>query len=150
MMPNQDGLEWVPKTFGLEPQWTRTPDINVTSRIIRKELDHNFEMPIKITFHAQGAFNKLYKVSVAGSDYLMRVSLPVDPYYKTESEVATLRFMLEQKVPVPRIVAYSSDNQNELGFEWILMELVLGVTLSKKWRKISWSAKIDIVKRLSE
>jgi hypothetical protein len=148
-MPDQEGLEWVQTTFTLEPRWTKDPDIDTISRISRKHLGHDEHVSIDVAFHAQGAFNKLYKVSVAGSDCLMRVSLPVDPHHKTESEVATIDFVRKETgIPVSYIIAFDSCNQNELGFEWILMEMMTGVTLGKLWRKISWESKEEIVKQL--
>jgi len=148
-MPDQEGLEWVQTTFSLEPRWTKDPDIDTISRISRKYLGHDEHVPIDIAFYAQGAFNKLYKVSVAGSDCLMRVSLPVDPHHKTESEVATIDFVRKETgIPVSYIIAFDSCNQNELGFEWILMEMMAGVTLRKLWRKMSWESKENIVKQL--
>jgi aminoglycoside phosphotransferase len=67
----------------------------------------------------------------------MRVSLPVDPRYKTESEVATTEFVRQKtSLPVPRIIAFDS-HENELGFEWILMDMMPGLTLRKRWRKMS-------------
>lgn len=148
-MPNQDGLKWTTATFGLEPHWTKELDINTISRIARKYLGHDEEVPIDVTFHAKGAFNKLYKVSTLGSNCLMRVSLPVNPHHKTESEVATIGFVRnETDLPVPRIIAFDSDNQNKLGFEWILMELMPGVPLKKRWRRMSWESKEEIIRRL--
>ncbi|KAF1940271.1 kinase-like protein [Clathrospora elynae] len=149
-MPNQDGLEWVSTTFGLEPRWTKDPDIDIISCIARRHLEHNEEVPIEVSFHAQGAFNKLFRIAAGGPDYLLRVSLPVDPRLKTESEVATINFIRkETDMPVARIVAFDSDNQNELGFEWILMEMMPGTTLRNMWRKISWYAKETLVRQLA-
>ena len=148
-MVNQDGLEWVQETFGLEPHWTEDPDITILTQIAHKHLSVPEDGSLQISFFAQGAFNKLYKVSVPSSDYLMRVSLPVDPHHKTESEVATIEFVRkETEMPVPRIIAYDSDSGNELGFEWMLMEMMPGVPLRKRWRKMSWEAKEEIVRRL--
>jgi hypothetical protein len=39
--------------------------------------------------------------------------------------------------------------RNELGFEWSLMELMPGVPLGKRWRKMSWVAKETIVRQLA-
>jgi Ser/Thr protein kinase RdoA (MazF antagonist) len=150
-MTDQDGLEWVTTTFGLEPRWTDEPDIEIISQIARKHLSHDEEVHIDVTFHAQGAFNKLYKVKAAESECLMRVSLPVHPHSKTESEVATINFVRnETAMPVPRILAFDSDNKNDLGFEWILMEMMPGSTLRRRWRKMSWDAKTAIVRQLAE
>jgi thiamine kinase-like enzyme len=148
-MPNQDGFEWVEKTFGLEPSWTKEPDFKIIASIARAHLGCDEEALPHVSFYAQGAFNKLYKVSTVDTTCLMRVSLPVDPRYKTESEVATIEFVRQKtSLPVPRIIAFDSRNENELGFEWILMEMMPGVTLRKRWRKMSWDAKENIVKCL--
>lgn len=149
-MPDQDGLEWTSTTFGLEPRWTREPDTNVITRIARKHLGHDDDVSIEVAFHAQGAFNKLYKINAAGSMCLLRTSLPVCPKFKTESEVATINFVRKHtNTLVPRIIASeSSRDQNELGFEWILMEMMPGVTLRQKWRTMSWDAKETIVQDL--
>ncbi|KAF3006915.1 hypothetical protein E8E13_011212 [Curvularia kusanoi] len=150
-MPNQDGLEWVNKTFGLEPRWTKEPDVNIMAFIAHTHLGCDEEALPDVAFYAQGAFNKLYKVSTADTTCLMRVSLPVAPHYKTESEVATIEFVRQRtSLPIPHSIAFDSDNENELGFEWILMEMMPGVPLRKRWRKMSWDAKENIVKCLAE
>ncbi|KAK8076918.1 hypothetical protein PG996_003088 [Apiospora saccharicola] len=148
-MLNQDGLEWVSTTFGPEPRWTREPDMDVITRLARKHLALDEGMSIGISFYAQGAFNKLYKISTTAGDYVFRVSLPVYPHLKTESEVATTNFVCRKTdCPVPSIIAYDAENQNELGFEWILMEMMPGSPLRKRWRTMSWNAKKTIVRQL--
>lgn len=148
-MPNQDGLEWVEGTFGLEPHWTKEPNTDIISQVVRKHLNLNLDVPINVTFHSKGAFTKLYNISTPSSSYLFRVSLPVEPHHRTESAVSTIAFAREKtSLPSPHIVAFSSDNSNELGFEWMLMDNVPGTTLHKAWRKMSWDAKEAIVKQL--
>lgn len=66
----------------------------------------------------------------------MRVSLPVDPYYKVMSEVATVRWIRHFiSILVPDIVAFDLSTDNEIGFEWILISLMSGVPLYSLWRK---------------
>jgi hypothetical protein len=151
-MVNQDGLEWVADNlFGLKPRWTREPDIDIISRIARKHLGCDEEASCEINFHAQGRFNKLYRVSIPGTEYMLRVSLPVYSHHKTESEVATIEHVRrETDMPVPQIIAFDSDNSNELGFEWILMEMMPGTTLRMRWRKMTWAAKEEIVKECAK
>ncbi|KAF2851945.1 hypothetical protein T440DRAFT_488562 [Plenodomus tracheiphilus IPT5] len=149
-MTNQEGLEWVSTTFGLEPRWTAEPDIDAIAQIARKHLDRGRDVPINVSFHAQGAFNKLYRISTGDSDHLLRVSLPVYPRMKTESEVATIEFIRNNTVmPVPRILAYDADNKNELQYEWILIEMMPGTPLNSRWRSMSWQAKETIIKQLA-
>ncbi|KAH7259208.1 uncharacterized protein BKA55DRAFT_562211 [Fusarium redolens] len=53
----------------------------------------------------------------------MRVSLPVDPKHKTAGEVATLKWLSQHStMPVPRVIAFDDTRDNQIGFEWILME----------------------------
>ncbi|KAF8901024.1 phosphotransferase enzyme family-domain-containing protein [Gymnopilus junonius] len=81
----------------------------------------------------------------------MRVTLPVDPHFKTASEVATLKFLAQYtSIPVPRVIAYNASSQNDLQFEWILMTRLPGVPLRNLWPSMSWNQKIDVVKKLSE
>ena len=47
---------------------------------------------LEISFLAQGAFNKLYDLQIDDETFAIRVSLPVDPRWKTLSEVATIRW----------------------------------------------------------
>lgn len=60
----------------------------------------------------------------------MRVSLPVDPRHKTAGEVATLRWIRKRsEMPVPKVVAFDDSNANEIGFEWILMQRMPGISV---------------------
>jgi len=81
----------------------------------------------------------------------MRVTLPVDPFNKTNSEVATIKFVHENTdIPVPEIFAFDDSSENELGFEWILMEMLPGAPLRKKWRKLPMDVKQDLIKQVAE
>lgn len=76
----------------------------------------------------------------------MRVALPVDPFFKTESEVATIQYVRERSsLPVPRVIAFSSSSSNPLGFEWILMEKVHGVPIDQVWEHMTFDAKMSVV-----
>lgn len=150
-MVAQDGLEWVEETFGLEPRWTREPDIAKVESIARQHLKLEPDASCTVKFHAEGAFNKLYRVDTAAESTLMRVTLPVDPFNKTNSEVATIKFVDENTdIPVPKIFAFDDSSENELGFEYILMEMLPGVPIRKKWRQLPIDAKQDLVKKIAE
>jgi len=150
-MAKQDGLEWVSGIFGLEPRWTREPNIAKVELLARKHLKIPQDSFCHVTFYAQGAFNKLFKVETEAGCSLMRVTLPVDPSKKTNSEVATINFVHQNTdMPVPRIFAFDESSDNELGFEWILMEMLPGVTLRRKWRKLSDESKRDLVKQVAK
>jgi hypothetical protein len=62
----------------------------------------------------------------------MRVTIPVDPYFKTASKVATLKFLSQHtSIPVPSVIAYDTSPENQLGFEWTLMTRLPGVPLKE-------------------
>lgn len=143
---SQGGFEWIETEYGLEVHWTDDPNTKVIERLGRKYLELSDGNLCHVSFHAEGVYNKLYCVHCIYGDFVMRVSLPVDPHYKTQSEVATMRFVQQKThMPVPRIVAFDDSNENELGFEWILMELMPGKPLREQWRKMSMQAKRDLV-----
>lgn len=149
-MAESHGLEWVTGTFGLEPHWTAEPDIAKVELLARKHLKIEEKASCKVIFYAQGAFNKLYKIETEAGSSLMRVTLPVDPSNKTNSEVATIRFVQQNTdIPVPQILAFDDSRKNELGFEWILMEMLPGTTLRARWRKLPETAKRDLVKQVA-
>ncbi|KAK3709698.1 hypothetical protein LTR37_010725 [Vermiconidia calcicola] len=80
----------------------------------------------------------------------MRVALPVDPHRKTASEVATMEFLrLNTDIPVQKIIAHDSSNENVLGFEWILMEFIAGQSLHSAWREMPMTKKELLVKQLA-
>lgn len=140
------------------PEWVRGLDETTIRSIIKHHLASKLPNPLHdgsldISFFAEGAFNKLYLISYAGhqTEYLLRVTLPVEPYFKTESEVATLMFLsAKTSVPVARVVAWDSNSDNELGFEWLLMERVKGVTLDSVWRRMSWQDKHVLTADIAE
>jgi hypothetical protein len=73
----------------------------------------------------------------------MRVNLPVYPHLKIESEVVTGEFAEDRrtKTLLSRKITFDSDFFDELGIEWIIMDMMPGVTLRNRWTKTSWEAK---------
>ncbi|KAJ5087547.1 hypothetical protein N7456_011163 [Penicillium angulare] len=141
------GLAWVQRTFNLEPQWTAEPDPQVIEQTIQSLLPSR---TIQVTFLAEGALNKLYDVKIDNEVFVIRVSLPVDPYYKTMSEVATVEWVSRTaNIPVPRVITYQSSRENPIGFEWIIMNKMPGRPLKELWRSLSFSAKISLVEKFA-
>ena len=109
----------------------------------------------KVQPFSQGGFHRLYSITSSNDPtapkYLMRVALPVDPFFKTESEVATIQYIREHSsLPVPKVVAFSSSSANPLGFEWILMEKMDGVPLADVWQDMTFDAKTSLVVDFAE
>lgn len=153
--------------MGAEPCWTKEPSMieiqaliernkaALTKCSIRNLFSRFFKAPpvYDVTFLGQGALNKLYRISDGKSKEeiaVLRVALPVDPVLKTQSEVATLRFMRHYgKIPVPTVRKYNSTNSDSIGFEWILMDLMPGATLHKRWNTTTLCAKKEIVNQVA-
>ena len=109
------GLDWHDGGLDLEPRWTHEPSVEAIARVCRHHLGIDKEDACAVSFHAAGAFNRLYLVQSARGKMLMRVSLPVDPGRKTRGEVATLRFVRRNtNVPVHEVVAFSDSNNDTL------------------------------------
>ncbi|RSL71745.1 hypothetical protein CEP53_001350 [Fusarium sp. AF-6] len=124
-------LHWEEHTFGLQPRWNVEPDIDKIESTLQPLFPSS---PVQVEFFAQGAFNKLYQVMIQDQPPLMlRISLPVDPRYKTLSEV----------------ISYNSSLDSALGFEWILMTRLGGTSLSDAWAHIDFSTKSALVRQFA-
>ncbi len=131
------GLEWVQKTFGLEPRWTVEPELDALKQAIASAQPPAATEP-EVAFLTQGAFNKLYQVQAGEKTLVMRLSLPVCPHYKTLSEVATMSWVQSQTtLPVPEVVSHQATHDNPVGFEWILITMLPGTHLADSWRSLA-------------
>jgi len=146
--PDFSGLEWVRDLWGTEPRWTAELDEEAIKQTAQCRLKLPGECTIK--FLAQGAFNKLYIVKSPEKEIVARVTLPVDPGWKTLSEVATLQWVRDNTtLPVPEVLAYQANRSSPIGFEWILLTKMPGKPWADVWREISFSAKEEITRRLA-
>ncbi|KAE8359635.1 phosphotransferase enzyme family-domain-containing protein [Aspergillus caelatus] len=135
------------KSLELQPPglawWTVEPDSQVIEHTIQCLVPSS---TIQVTFLAESALNKIYDVKIDNEVFVMRVSLPVGPYYKTMSEVSTVDWIYHTtKIPVPRVITYQSSRDNPIGFEWITMTKMPGRPLKELWRSLSFSAKASLV-----
>ena len=148
---HSDRLHWT-GGWDLEPVWPHEPDVNTIKSLAKRhlvtELPDSFDdTRLEVSFFTEGGFNKLYNISYPDhhTSYLFRVTLPIEPYYKTESEVATIAYLrANTSIPVPQVFAWDSDGSNELHFEWILMAKIDGVPLFDVWRKVPWEKKLEL------
>ncbi|RPA74547.1 hypothetical protein BJ508DRAFT_366176 [Ascobolus immersus RN42] len=150
------GLGWRYGWDATMPVWTAEPDVEVIQRIAKDCLQTAED--VTVSFLAKGSFNKAYVIKTGADDsekeFVFRVALPLYPHYKTASEVANLLFLRKHTtIPVPQVIAYNSSadtSDNELGFEWILMERVKGVPLRKLWRRSTELARLErVVERVA-
>ncbi|KAF3275208.1 hypothetical protein TWF970_006930 [Orbilia oligospora] len=109
------------------------------------------------TFLGGGAFNKLYFMNNYKNSWILRLTLPVDPYYKTVSEVATINLIRKStSLPVPEIITHYSGSvegfpgDGNLGLEWILMTKLPGKTLRNAWYEMDIGVKMQFVELLAD
>ncbi|KAI0880515.1 kinase-like protein [Annulohypoxylon maeteangense] len=130
------GLQWTNGNgnFSLTPRWTVEPTIGAIILTLRNVIDLHKRYTVEHLW--DGTFNKIYSVSYDQTHLIMRISLPVCPRTKTESEAATIQ-------------SYDSSRDNPIGFEWILMDRIDGIPLSQCWSSVTQDAKERIVKQIA-
>jgi aminoglycoside phosphotransferase (APT) family kinase protein len=72
---------------------------------------------------------------------------------KTEAEVKALELIAKYTtIPAPKVLAYSSDRNNEFGVEWILMTRLPGENMSAvcETQQLSFNAKKSILRDLAD
>ncbi|KAL2757260.1 hypothetical protein ACRALDRAFT_2051251 [Sodiomyces alcalophilus JCM 7366] len=145
------GLNWETTSLGLlQPKWATELDLKAVEETIQSL---NVGAVTNVRFLARGAFNMVFEVQTAQNPepLILRVTLPVDPLYKTASEVATLNWLRQHaNIPVPMVIDHDSSRRNILGFEWILMSKLPGRPLADEWRSLSYPAKKQLVRQLAE
>ncbi|KAF9881519.1 hypothetical protein CkaCkLH20_00665 [Colletotrichum karsti] len=149
--PSRDGLYWEDGLWDITPRWAREPSIAAIEKVCRRKLGVDDSAWCDVSFFAEGAFNKLYLVKSDGDKRIMRVSLPVCPGDKTRGEVATLSWIRRwTDVPVPEVFTFNDSNNDEIGFEWILMEFMPGASAYSRWRGMSMAQKTALVEKIAD
>ncbi|ROW14032.1 hypothetical protein VPNG_04066 [Cytospora leucostoma] len=149
-----DRLRWT-RGYDASPIWPSDPDPTILKNIAASLFADASGQPdesLQVKFLADGARHKVYDVTRSSDEanYLLRVAIPLDPHFKLESEMATMEAVRRAtSIPVPRPVAWSSSADNELGYEWCLVEKIPGVELREVWRKIPWDKKLDVVDQVA-
>jgi hypothetical protein len=134
----------------LAPSWTIEPKIDIITKIARHELCVLDDTVCEVKFLTEGAFNKVYTIR-CGDDikHVMRVSLPVQPRFKTMSDTATIEYVrYHTNIPAPKVWKSDASNDNELGFEWAIQDFVPGQSLTDAWPHISWLKKELLVRQV--
>ncbi|KAJ8109346.1 hypothetical protein OPT61_g7526 [Boeremia exigua] len=102
----------------------------------------------------EGGFSKaLFLSKQDGSEIIAKIPFPIagPPKYTTASEVAVLQYLhAHTQVPVPKVLAWSSDPSNPVGAEYIIMEKAPGIQLFKRWGELSDWDQLCVVKQLTK
>ncbi|KAL2368629.1 hypothetical protein RJZ57_006990, partial [Blastomyces gilchristii] len=108
----------------------------------------------KVLKCSEGLHNKAFILTMDnGVELLAKLPNPnAGPaHYTTASEVATCHFLREIfNIPVPRILAWSSDASNPVGAEYIIEEKASGVRLGSLWNHWSRGPKLKIITQIAQ
>lgn len=150
---NRDRYHFAP----MNPEWLAEIShqrIRDTLQPHLKRLGYESESA-KIASLMKGDFQKVYTITASESRdkkkqpkcFVLRILVPADPYFKTESEIATMEIVrYSTVVSVPVIYAYDSSSENALGFEWILMEKINGKPMFDYWKDLDYGSKEKFTK----
>jgi hypothetical protein len=147
----QAGLTWEQPMFcGSVPAWAVDPDTQAVVKVARCALNITDEAECVVEFLAEGTFNKVYVIQCGTfNSYVPRVGLPVHPRLKSMSEQATIQYERHHtNVLAPQVLSADSSNNNELGFEWMVIERVIGDELGNRWLSLSWLKKELLVRNV--
>ncbi|KAF0324535.1 hypothetical protein GQ607_008239 [Colletotrichum asianum] len=150
--PNRDGLVWEHDAiWGPSPEWAREPSLEAIQKVCRRHLNIDENSRCDVSPYGKWGGKKTYHVQSNDSKAIMRVFLPLDPGYQTRGEVATMRWIkLRTSIPVPEVFAFDDTSDNEIGFEWMLMEFVPGIRAHKRWRKMPMAQKEAIAEKMAD
>ncbi|KAM0429986.1 hypothetical protein ACHAPT_005992 [Fusarium lateritium] len=150
--PSREGLFWDDSGPDVMPEWTSEPSLEAVQALCRRVLKLGASDDCSVSFKAAGGFNRVYFVeNNCQQRFVLRASLPIDPHHKTAGEVATLRWLWRHSdIPAPKVIAFDYSSDNEIGYEWILMQLMPGTSAYFRWRKMSMEAKKTLVEKIAE
>lgn len=119
----------------------------------------------------EGGFSKaLLMGKMDGTEVVAKLPFRIagPPKYTTAAEVAVLQYGMKvttdkddlsllitdrqcidrRKFPVPKVLAWSSDQSNPVGAEYIIMEKAAGTQLVKKWHEMKDRSHLLLIKNL--
>ncbi|KAI5464306.1 hypothetical protein BGZ63DRAFT_401266 [Mariannaea sp. PMI_226] len=142
------GLRWVQHGWDSYADWAVDLDPDAIRQTVGSML--RFQGPCKISYIDEGAFNQVWHVDDGCREAIARITLPVNPTWKTLSEVATLNWIRNNtSLPAPRILAYHAGRDNPIGFEWVAMTKLPGRPLFKVWPHTCYGAKLKLVEQIA-
>ncbi|KAF7542979.1 hypothetical protein G7046_g10081 [Stylonectria norvegica] len=101
----------------------------------------------------EGNFNRAFIIRLDnGLKVVARIPFSVAGPQRltTHSEVATMAYVRQHtSVPVPKVLDWNDDPNNSIGTEYIIMEHVPGVQLSRLWPEMDGVQHLECVKNLS-
>ncbi|CAG8843098.1 46188_t:CDS:1, partial [Gigaspora margarita] len=126
-------------------------ELDVNLDALKKSASNVFHLQCtSIQEFSEGGFHKVYILKMEDDkEYIGRVEFPVYPQWKTESEVAVMKYIhLNTNIPVPKVYYWNSSINNPVGAEYILMEHLPGIRLCDIWSDLSIKKKKTILLKI--
>ncbi|KAM5499806.1 hypothetical protein McanMca71_006150 [Microsporum canis] len=100
----------------------------------------------------EGLNNKVFILTMDnGLEVVAKLPNPIagPAYYTTASEVATRAFLRDVlNIPIPRIIAWSADQSNPIGAEYILEEKAPGTPLGMLWYQWKMKSRLEMIDQI--
>lgn len=126
-------------------------DVNAPAKAACQSVDRNLNSVSSITKLAEGGFNRILQVTF-NDGYAVLARIPyrttVPVYYAVASEAATLTHLHAHGLPVPKVLAYSPDETNAVGTEYIIFEKLEGRPLSEEWFSMVNKTRVKIMRQI--
>ncbi|KAK6952649.1 hypothetical protein Daesc_004939 [Daldinia eschscholtzii] len=90
------------------------------------------------------------------TEIIIRVMLPVDPYFKTQAEVSSIEWVRKYtSLPVPKVLNFDPTGTTQVGLEWIVLECFQGQALpvvaeagEVNWTMVSKEKQRSLIRHL--
>ncbi|KAJ6018526.1 hypothetical protein N7499_003275 [Penicillium canescens] len=102
----------------------------------------------------EGGFSKAFLMRKEnGSEVIAKIPCHIagPPTLTTAGEVGALEYIRKHtSIPVPRVLAWSSNNSNAVGAEYIIMEKAAGVPLFQVWGSMAEFDQLQLIRNLTQ
>ncbi|KAJ5123986.1 uncharacterized protein N7515_007811 [Penicillium bovifimosum] len=126
-------------------------DVDALARAACHSVGRHVNDVASITKLAEGGFNRVLQVTF-DDGYAVLARLPykttVPKHHAVASEAATLALLRAHGVPVPKVLAYSPDQTNAVGTEYILLERLEGTPLSDQWFSMDTKTRVKVMRQI--
>ncbi|KAH2815168.1 hypothetical protein KXV23_002917 [Aspergillus fumigatus] len=161
-----DAYSWIPGTFegqGGACLYNETLERPFDRRYVRFDVDalcnvavvaDDEPSPIITIEKMEGGFSKALLIQKEnGKEGIAKVPCRIagPAGLTTASEVGVLEYIRKHTgIPVPRVLAWSSDSSSPVGAEYIVMEKAAGVPLFQRWADMADIDRLQLIKNLTK
>jgi aminoglycoside phosphotransferase (APT) family kinase protein len=125
--------------------------VDALARVACNSVGRRLNAVASITKLSEGGFNRVLQITF-NDGYAILARLPykttVPKHHAVASEAATLALLRAHGVPVPKVLAYSPDQTNGVGTEYMLLERLGGTPLSAQWFSMDTKTRVKIMRQI--